>query len=749
MSLTGGYDFCVELPIAVIREIFHLAFKQEDRFPHNFGPLEQTFTVPGGTPLHAEIRVRVYDEEQGVGGQPPRAADLRFTAEREMTFSFPVDVEVLLAAAPSPELSRVIISTTIEVPGRLANLEASAEDGELALGLDFRGMSADDVVVGPFTLPIVDAAVVTEALHQAYSAGVFPHQRSESGLTLTIYDGARDPSLDPPNSTGAEISAALAGPISIGEQWVAISFPIHVGGVTQGYTVDTPGVVVLHRKLVRTDDAFILKLAEVPPSSDSAHQTTVNLVNLEAVDAQPFIDALHVAYAHQVFAHSYTSLGGTVLLYDGDLDTSLVPQHPSAAEIDATLEYDGAILWLHVQIPCYATHTSGISSFGHLHFHRRVEITTTQIIVHFEEGPNLSLYPERAARFELPDSAILESALNGQYVRNVDVVLAGIGPQHAPNPASALIEAIARAFDEFVAAFGDVAHAAPSEDRARELVRQYVAEYFHDRKFPVYTPDPGENEVALSAPVGRLLVADEILAIQLNRRAGTTEGPPEPFLGSNRLALAAGKEYVMERTLDVLGQRFPGLTTKHSNGLSGRHRVTEITDRKVWLEKLHVSLENGYFKVWGSCEVQVDCWWDPDVSFSGPVTLAVTVIESEEGCALEVEGVAGDFDVSQSSCDILLYVIIPIVGWIVGAVIAGTIAATADGVIDTVAEATGDSTEALPPVVWGIAEVWTCLRDIVIRSDGLVLTGDVRVRRVDRSFEDLEGDRRLPDGGDD
>lgn len=748
MSLTGGYDFCVELPIAVIREIFHLAFKQEDRFPHNFGPIDEVFTVPGGTPLHAEVRVRVYDEDTGVGGQPPRAADLRFTGEREMTFSFPIDLEIQLDEAPSPELSRMIIPTTIEAPGQLTNLEASDEDGPLALGLDFRGVTPSDVVVGPVALPQIDAAALTEAMHRAYVAGTFPHQGSESGFTLTIYDGSRDPSLDPPNSSGAEISVALAGPIVAGDNWVAISFPIHVAGAAAGYAVDSPGTVVMHRKLIRTPDAFVLALSNVPPSTDTAHQTAVSLLELSAIDAQPFVEALHDAYESNAFAHSFTAMGGTVLLYDGDRDLSLTPQHPTQAEIDATLEHDGTTLWLHVQIPCHAS-AGALASFGTLHFHRRVEITATQVIVHFEEAPNLSVVPERAALFELPDSAALESVLNSTFVSNVNTVLLGIGPKTAPNPAAALMSGIAAAFDQFATGFGDVTQAAPDEARARELIRKHVAAYLSTRKFPVYTPDPGENDVSLSAPVGRLFVAEEIMAIQLNRREGTDEGPPELFLGAHRLALAAGEAYVMERTIEVLRRRFPGLDTVHADGLSGRHRVEEIRDRKVWLEQLHFALEDGHFRVWGECEVEVQCWWDPNVTFSGPVTLETTVTETDEGCALAVEGVAGDFDVSQSSCDILLYVIIPIVGWIVGAVIAGTIAATADGVIDTVAEATGDSTEALPPVVWGIAEVWTCLRDIQIRTDGLVLTGDVSVRRVDRSFTDLADERRLPDGGDD
>ena len=76
MSLTANFDYCIELGIDQVREIFHLAFKSEDRYPHNVGPLIRTFSGRDMT-----VNVRVHDDED-------RAAELTFQDEKHMLFSF-------------------------------------------------------------------------------------------------------------------------------------------------------------------------------------------------------------------------------------------------------------------------------------------------------------------------------------------------------------------------------------------------------------------------------------------------------------------------------------------------------------------------------------------------------------------------------------------------------------------------------------------------------------------------------------
>jgi hypothetical protein len=69
----------------------------------------------------------------------------------------------------------------------------------------------------------------------------------------------------------------------------------------------------------------------------------------------------------------------------------------------------------------------------------------------------------------------------------------------------------------------------------------------------------------------------------------------------------------------------------------------------------------------------------------------------------------------------------------VGGKLAGEIGSSQERLIDPV-----------PPVVNGIAEVRGCLTGINITSQGLILPGEVTIRRFGRSFEDLQASKRLP-----
>jgi hypothetical protein len=724
VALTGGYDFCIELGIEVVREIFHLAFKQEDRFPHNFGPFERTLTAPGGAPLTALVRVRVYDEEA-------RPADLRFTDVETLTFTFPIDIDIELVDSPAPDLSHLLIPAVIEVPGKLRRLPASEADGEYALGVDFGEITAGDVVITERApLPAVDGALLTSAIHDAYERGTFPHQQSQGGFTLTAYDGSRDTSLSPPNESGAEIGAALGA-----GDWVEVTVPIHVGGEQDGYSLSSYGTLRFFRQLERSDDAVVLHMGQVPAPGDAAHATQVTLDEVPGVDASVFEAALHQAYLDGVIVHQ-TTMGGTLTLYDGTADPALVPAHPSAAEITAELEVESGTTYLHIQIPCHAEQ-SGFGSFGVLHIHRVVTTTPTQVSVDFAAAPAA---PGRETRFEM-EIGFLDSILNA-YTGGIELAMNAIGVQSGPNPSGAIVEAVASAFDAFSASMGDIVQAAPSDARFDQLLRDEVATHFATLSYPVYTPDPGENDVELSDPVGKLLVGDEILAIQMNPTPGEPDAVPDNFLGSERLALAVGLQELQRQLDEHIAETFPDLATE------GRDRIEEITNRTVWLTSLSVTPGSGQFNVSGSATVEVCCWKDPDIDFSGPVYLNVTS-STEEGCMLDIQGEAGEFDTNQSSCDIVLEIFVPVVGWIVGIVIAVMIDSVGGGIAEEIAEEQEEVISALPPVIFGIAQVSTCLLDVLIRPDGLVMPATVTVERVDRSYEDLDEDRRLPGPGED
>ena len=139
----------------------------------------------------------------------------------------------------------------------------------------------------------------------------------------------------------------------------------------------------------------------------------------------------------------------------------------------------------------------------------------------------------------------------------------------------------------------------------------------------------------------------------------------------------------------------------------------------------------GHLWVTGEAEVHIDCWPDPDVSFSGPVYVDATPHPDDpDGCWLELQPRAGDFDVGQSCCDVLIDILIPVVGWIMLAVVESLI----DEVGGQIAEETADSSaqilEPLPKVVIGIAEIECCLETLLISNQGFVFPGSMSVRPI-------------------
>ena len=111
MSLTANFDFCVELGIEQVKEIFHLAFKSEDRYPHNVGPLTRDFTGHQVT-----INVRVLDDDD-------RPADLSFQDDKHILFSFPFDLTAETPDSPDPSLSRVTLQVQVDIPAKLRHLD--------------------------------------------------------------------------------------------------------------------------------------------------------------------------------------------------------------------------------------------------------------------------------------------------------------------------------------------------------------------------------------------------------------------------------------------------------------------------------------------------------------------------------------------------------------------------------------------------------------------------------------------------
>ncbi|WP_225031050.1 hypothetical protein [Paraburkholderia sp. XV] len=258
MSLTANFDYCVELGIGPVRSIFHLAFKNEQRFPHNVGPFVRNFS--GRT---VNVSVFVLDDDTD-------PADLTFADPKHISFSFPFDITVEVPDAPDPSLSRITLKSRVNVP---ALLSSWTEDGADVLGLDFAGVTPSDVdIVSLDGLPSLDASSFEAAVHSRYAA-MSTHSFSFAGNTLLLYDGSRDPGLDPPNAaTPFEITTALEDHGGI--QFVKLTAPIHVSvPLAAGY--QSYGRIQFWREVVSGETTVTVNMAQEP--ADASLKTVVEL----------------------------------------------------------------------------------------------------------------------------------------------------------------------------------------------------------------------------------------------------------------------------------------------------------------------------------------------------------------------------------------------------------------------------------------------------------------------------------------
>ncbi len=456
----------------------------------------------------------------------------------------------------------------------------------------------------------------------------------------------------------------------------------------------------------------------------SADVGITGLSGVPVVGVEQFRNAVHSAY-EAMPVHSFSSGGNTINLYDGDRDATLEP--PNAAspyEIEVALETHAGDEYLkvtapiHVLIPVLPVFNSEYSSFGRLIFYRKVERTDSSITVDMTAEP---------ASADIATTVELDTA----------------------HPALSQIQSqIAAQAIGMISAFGVITEPAFTETAARQLLQDEIAVYINTRRYPVYSPKSGDEDEPLSTPVGFLLVDDGVLAILLNRRSGTAadDSAPDNFLAGRELALAVGAAKVQEEIQAVIAEKFPGVGSDDGE-------LIETPEGDAVLYELNVSLADpdehgeseGHLWITGKTKVKIDCWWDPTVEFEGPVFMRAHREDSDEGCKLIIDAPeVGDFDFDQSCCDVFLEIIIPIAGWIALIVIEITIDKVGGEVAEDIANEQGAIIEPIPPVVNGIAEVTSCLTGIEVFRAGFVFPGELSIRRLSRSAEDLREMRRMP-----
>ena len=254
MSLTANFDYCVQLGLGPVKTIFHLALKNEEIFPHNVGPFVRTFS---GRQL--TVTARLIDDETD-------PADLEFADDKHIRFMLPFELTVQTPDSPDPALSSVTLKATCTLPGTLTNWPV---DGQDQLGIDFAGITAADVTVPSITgLPALDAARFTAAIHTRYTE-LPTHTFALPPNTLVLYDGNRDPTLDPPNAaTPSEIECAIEN--HGGKDYLRTTLPLHASVPQASFS--KYGKAIFWREIVMGDATVSVNLATVPADAALATQ---------------------------------------------------------------------------------------------------------------------------------------------------------------------------------------------------------------------------------------------------------------------------------------------------------------------------------------------------------------------------------------------------------------------------------------------------------------------------------------------
>jgi hypothetical protein len=256
MSLTANFDFCVELGIAPVKAIFHLALKNENLFPHNVGPFKRTYSG-----VNMTISVKLLDDHDS-------PADLSLQDDKHIRFVLPIEIDVQIPDAPDPTLSQVTVRSSVSVPGALATW---TDQGNDQLGVDFSGVDASQVQVPSVDgLPALDATRFANAIHQAYDH-LASHTFTLGPNTLVLYDDTRDVTLSPPNKSGdPQITAAIENHGA--KQFLRVVMPIYAD-VPQAMFHEY-GTVTFWREIVQTDTSVSVDMASEP--SDPALATVID-----------------------------------------------------------------------------------------------------------------------------------------------------------------------------------------------------------------------------------------------------------------------------------------------------------------------------------------------------------------------------------------------------------------------------------------------------------------------------------------
>ncbi|MBA3811769.1 MAG: hypothetical protein H0X27_09060 [Caulobacteraceae bacterium] len=438
---------------------------------------------------------------------------------------------------------------------------------------------------------------------------------------------------------------------------------------------------------------------------------------LPVLDSQRFANAIHQRYL-ALPSHTFLLGPNTLVLYDGSLDPLLDPPNKAGdPQITATIEPHGADQYLRVTLPIHADVPQAVFNlYGVATFWRLITEDESSVSVDMATEPT--------------DTAL---------VTQIDF--------DGSHPAEGLVvDQLKPLLIDRLAQFNPVKEPWFTEAFAEQVLAQEAAAYLAGRKYPMYTPQSGDPNHPLSAPVAFLLPADGVLAILFNRRTGTAadDAAPDNFLGGGQLALAIGRALLDETIASAISTAFPGIESGDSDLHTAHGDATLHTLTVTPSDPGDHGQAEGHLWSDGTATVHIPCWPDPDVSFSGPIFLRMIVTETDQTCDATIDPVMGDFSVGESCCDVFVDLIIPVVGWIMLAVIESTIDEVGGELAADYASQQATEIQTIPPVVVGVAELQSCLEGLNVSTAGLIFPGKLRIRREGTSFEDLASSGDLP-----
>ena len=565
----------------------------------------------------------------------------------------------------------------------------------------------------------LDLLAIKAIFHLALkNESLFPHNvgpfdRTYSGQAMTISVMLIDDMTNPADLALTDAKTiTFTLPIQITAQIPDAPDP-SLSQVTLAAAITVPG------KLATLTVAGVLELGIDFTGVVASDIGVPTVTGLPVLDAGTFENAIHKKYL-TLPAHSFSVPQGTLNLYDGSADTTLMPGNaPGNPAITASLETHGGTQYLKVSLPIWASvpEALGFTSYGTVTFWREVVQTGSSVSVDMSTEP---ADPTLATQITFATPSPVEPEIVSQLKPLVISELANFGTITEP---------------WFTLA------------TAQQVIAQETATYIAGRQYPMYTPNSGDPANPITDPVGFLLPAAGVLAILMNRRAGNTaadDTAPDDFTAGDQLALAVGRAKLDDTIHDAIEASFPGIDSGNSEINTSHGSATLHTLTVTPSDPGDHGQAQGHLWTQGTATVHIPCWPDPEVSFSGPIFLTMQVTETSTSCSALIVPVMGDFDTDESCCSVFVDLIIPIVGWIMLAVVESTINAVGGALAADYASKEATEIQAIPPVVVGVAQLESCLEGLNVSSQGIVFPGKLRISRDGTSFEDLQAADALP-----